>query len=167
MPDSLVTLIRVISLIQRDYLFHVLRFYQPFLEDQGEGSTNQTGLRPATVAELFIPIPPVGEQKLITEKLTKLLSLVDIYGIKAKALDTYNKEFPDQLKRSILQMAVQGKLVPQDSDDEPASVLLERIRAEKQRLIAEGKIKRDKHESFIFRRDNVNYPHQQKLWYRS
>ena len=156
-PDSHVTLIRAMSLIQRDYLFHVLRYYQPFLEDQGEGSTNQTELRPATVAELFIPIPPVGEQKRITEKLTKLLPLVDVYGVKAKALDTYNEEFPVQLKKSILQMAVQGKLVPQDPADEPPSVLLERIRAEKQRLIKEGKIKKDKHESVIFRRVNSHY----------
>ena len=156
-PDSHVTLIRAMSLIRRDYLFHVLRYYQPFLEDQGEGSTNQTELRPATVAELFIPIPPVGEQKRITEKLTKLLPLVDVYGVKSKALDTYNEEFPVQLKKSILQMAVQGKLVPQDPADEPASVLLERIRTEKQRLVKEGKIKRDKHESVIFRRDNSHY----------
>ena len=62
-----------------------------------------------------------------------------------------------QLKNSILQMAVSGKLVPQDPDDEPASVLLERIRAEKERLIATGKIKRDKHESVIYRRDNSHY----------
>ena len=62
-----------------------------------------------------------------------------------------------QLKNSILQMAVQGKLVPQDPNDEPASVLLERIRAEKEKLIKSGKIKRDKHESVIFRRDNSYY----------
>ena len=55
-PDSHITLIRIMSLIQRDFLFHVLKYYQPFLEDQGEGSTNQTELRPATVAELFIPM---------------------------------------------------------------------------------------------------------------
>ena len=67
------------------------------------------------------------------------------------------KSFPDQLKKSILQTAVQGKLVPQNPNDEPAGVLLERIRAEKDKLIAAGKIKRDKSESVIFRRDNSHY----------
>lgn len=63
-----------------------------------------------------------------------------------------------QLKNSILQWAIQGKLVPQDPNDEPASVLLEKIRTEKARLIKEGKIKKDKNESFIFRGDdNRNY----------
>ena len=66
-------------------------------------------------------------------------------------------DFPEQLKKSILQEAVQGKLVSQDPTDEPASVLLERICAEKEQLIKSGKIKRDKHESVIFRRDNSYY----------
>ena len=71
--------------------------------------------------------------------------------------ESLNNAFPDQLKKSILQEAVQGKLVPQDLADEPASVLLERIRAEKEQLIKAGKIKRDKHKSVIFRRDNSHY----------
>ena len=63
----------------------------------------------------------------------------------------------EQLRKSILQLAIQGKLVPQDSNDEPASVLLERSRAEKQRLIKEGKIKKDKNDSFIFKVDDTRY----------
>ena len=156
-PDSHVTIIRTGNHMIEDYLFFVLKYHQPYLEKLGEGSTNQTELRPSTVAELFIPVPPVGEQKRIVAKLLEVLPMADVYGRKEKALQDYNKDFPVQLKKSILQEAVQGKLVPQDPADEPASILLERIRAEKEQLIKAGKIKRDKHESVIFRRDNSHY----------
>ena len=156
-PDSHVTIIRACKYLIKKYLFYTLKYYQPYLEKLGEGSTNQTELRPSTVAELFIPIPPIGEQKRITEKLLEVISLVNVYGDKEKELQVYNTDFPAQLRKSILQEAVQGKLVPQDPSDEPASILLERIRAEKERLIQEGKIKRDKHESVIYRRDNSHY----------
>ena len=156
-PDSHVTIIRAGNQMIKDYLFFALKYHQPYLEKLGEGSTNQTELRPSTVAELFIPVPPIGEQERIVAKLLEVLPMADVYGIKEKALQDYNKDFPIQLKKSILQEAVQGKLVPQDPDDEPASVLLKRIRAEKKQLIKAGKIKRDKHESVIFRRDNSHY----------
>ena len=156
-PDSHITIIRACNQLKKDYLFYVLKYYQPYLEKLGEGSTNQTELRPSTIAELFVPVPPVCEQERIVAKLLKVLPCVDVYGEKEKALQSYTADFPTQLKKSILQEAVQGKLVPQDPNDEPASVLLERIRAEKQKLIAEGKIKKDKHESIIFRRDNSHY----------
>ena len=156
-PDSHVTIIRTGKQMIKDYLFFALKYHQPYLEKLGEGSTNQTELRPSTVAELFIPVPPIGEQKRIVAKLLEVLPMADVYSIKEKSLQDYNKDFPVQLKKSILQEAVQGKLVPQDSNDEPASVLLERIRAEKEQLIKAGKIKRDKHESVIFRRDNSHY----------
>ena len=110
-----------------------------------------------TMVSLFVPIPPVKEQQRIIAKLKNLEPYVEQYGTAYSEIEGLNAVFPEMLKKSILQMAVQGKLVPQDPEDEPASVLLERIRAEKQRLIAEGKIKRDKHESVIFRRDNSHY----------
>ena len=156
-PDSHVTIIRACKYLIKNYLFYTLKYYQPYLEKLGEGSTNQTELRPSTIAALFIPIPPIGEQKRIIEKLLEVIPMVNAYGDKEKKLQVYNIDFPAQLKKSILQEAIQGKLVPQDPSDEPASVLLERIRAEKERLIQEGKIKRDKHESVIFRRDNSHY----------
>ena len=106
---------------------------------------------------LPVPIPPRDEMARIVIQLEKTLPFISEYDEIYSEVKSLNKIFPEQLKKSILQMAVQGKLVPQDENDEPASVLLERIRAEKQRLIAEGKIKKDKNESVIFRRDNSHY----------
>ncbi|WP_302177997.1 restriction endonuclease subunit S, partial [[Ruminococcus] torques] len=111
--------------------------------------------------ELFfnlpIPMPPIEEQRRIVEKIDEVSSAVSAYDIAYRKTESLNAAFPEALKKSILQEAVQGKLVPQDPSDEPAEALLERIRAEKQRLIKEGKIKKDKHESVIFRRDNSHY----------
>ena len=109
------------------------------------------------VAAALFPLPPIEEQKRIVLKIEETIPLIENYDCAEMVLSSMQKNFPVQLKKSILQMAVQGKLVPQDSTDEPASVLLERIRAEKQRLVTEGKIKKDKHESVIFRRDNSHY----------
>ena len=105
----------------------------------------------------LIPIPPLGEQFRIVSAIESVDASIRDYGAKEEALRALNGSFPERLKKSILQEAVQGKLVPQDPSDEPAEALLERIRAEKQRLIKEGKIKKDKHESVIFRRDNSHY----------
>ena len=109
------------------------------------------------IGSILLPIPPLEEQARIVARIEEIETLLSKYDATEQQLSSLQSAFPDQLKKSILQMAVQGKLVPQDPDDEPASVLLERIRAEKQRLIAAGKIKRDKHESIIFRRDNSHY----------
>ena len=110
-----------------------------------------------TMTSLLVPIPPLEEQRRIVEKIDEVASTVSAYDVAYQKTETLNSAFPEALKKSILQEAVQGKLVPQDPSDEPAEALLERIRAEKQRLIKEGKIKKDKHESVIFRRDNSHY----------
>ena len=106
---------------------------------------------------LPVPIPPREEMGRIIAMLKRVLPRVADYAVVDTALQNLNGSFPEALKKSILQEAVQGKLVPQDPSDEPAEALLERIRAEKQRLIKEGKIKKDKYESVIFRRDNSHY----------
>jgi type I restriction enzyme S subunit len=105
----------------------------------------------------LIPLPPLAEQRRILARIEELLPHIADYDVAEQKLTALNTNFPDQLKKSILQSAVQGKLVPQDPNDEPASVLLERIRVEKEALIKAGKLKRDKHESVIFRRDNSHY----------
>ena len=110
-----------------------------------------------TMTELLVPIPPLSEQKRIIKKLCEVEPLADNYTEAYVQVAKLNQEFPELLKKSILQEAIQGKLVSQDPNDEPASILLDRIRLEKQRLIREGKIKKDKHESIIFRRDNSHY----------
>ena len=115
------------------------------------------GIAREDVLQSLFPVPPVSEQKRIVQKVSELSPWLEQYAAADTKLLSLNTAFPEALKKSILQEAVQGKLVPQDPSDEPAEALLERIRAEKQRLIKEGKIKKDKHESVIFRRDNSHY----------
>ncbi len=110
-----------------------------------------------TMINLFIPLPPVKEQNRIIECIHSLEPLIQKYQKIEEQLYELNSNIKDQLKKSILQYAIEGKLVPQDPNDEPASVLLDRIRKEKQKLIAVGKIKKDKNESIIYRRDNSYY----------
>ena len=119
--------------------------------------TAQKGFYLNQLALLLIPIPPIKEQHRIVSKYLETVQMQKEYYKTNETLDVLNSRFPATLKKSILQVAVQGKLVPQNPADEPASVLLERIRTEKEQLVKEGKIKRDKHESVIFRRDNSYY----------
>ena len=124
---------------------------------EGTIATAQPNCNGKTLGNMLVPIPPSHEQIRIVEKLNAVMAHVIEYGTIDSRSKHLNNIFPERLKKSILQEAIQGKLVPQDPNDEPASVLLERIRAEKQKLIAEGKIKKNKHESVIFRRDNSHY----------
>ena len=107
--------------------------------------------------ESLIAVPPLNEQERIVAKIIECEPLIIQYSIAEEKLSKLEDEFPDKLKKSILQYAIEGKLVKQDPNDEPASVLLERIKAEKERLIKEGKIKRDKNESYIYQGDDKNY----------
>ena len=126
------------------------------LDKKSKGMTIKHLVQSALNA-IYFPLPPIQEQQRIVNKFQSLIPILEQYNTSEIKLSNLNISFPDLLKKSILQEAVQGKLVPQDPNDEPASVLLERIRAEKQKLIAEGKIKKNKHESVIFRRDNSHY----------
>ena len=90
-----------------------------------------------------MPIPPLAEQQRIVSKIEELMPLVEEYGKAEERLTVLNAEFPDKLRKSILQQAIQGKLTERDPADESASELLKRIRAEKERLIKEGKVKKE------------------------
>lgn len=102
------------------------------------------GVGAAKIKSIAVPIPPLAEQERIVAKIEELLPLIEEYGEAEQKLSTLNVNFPEMLRKSILQQAVQGKLTARDPSDEPASELLKRIQAEKAKLIAEGKIKKEK-----------------------
>ena len=117
------------------------------------GNVSQGNIGSTATLNLLVPILPVNEQKRIIGKINLLFALVkNIEKNKLSLIDDVSSA-----KTKILDLAIRGKLVPQDPNDEPASVLLERIRAEKEELIKQGKIKRDKKESVIFKGDDNSY----------
>ena len=123
----------------------------------GTIATAQPNCNGQTLSKMKLPIPPLEEQNRIILKLQKLEPLIQKYQKVEEQLYELNSSIKEHLKKSILQYAIEGKLVPQDPNDEPASILLERIQKEKQKLISEGKIKKSKNESVIYRRDNSHY----------
>ena len=113
------------------------------------------------LATTLIPLPPYAEQRRIALTMSKTLPQVEKYAKHQTDLDRLNTNITVSLKKSILQEAIQGKLVPQDPNDEPASVLLERIREEKLRLLKEGKLKKkDITDSVIFKGEDNKYYEQ-------
>lgn len=157
--SSLVILRSIISASSiSDYIMMWLDAPIFFAEIKKYGNgTAQPNLAAKSLEQFFVPLPPLAEQQRIVAKIEELLPFVERYEQTENKLEKLNTTFPDQLKKSILQEAIQGKLVPQDPADEPASILLERIRAEKEQLIKEGKIKREKNPSQIFRGEDGHF----------
>ena len=144
-------------LIYNYYLFYFLMASRTDFIKQGEGGA-QPNISREKLVRYFIPIPPLAEQKRIVDKIEELLPLIDKYSCLQTTLETHDNGINNQLKKSILQYAIQGKLVPQIDTEEPATILLEKIRSEKLQLLKEGKLKKkDIQDSVIFKDDDNRY----------
>ena len=146
--------IRLINGISANYIYHFFNSYcyweQVTDKAVGVGQPNCNG---TALRELFIPLPSQAEQNRIVPVADNLLKIVDTITSEQESLS----ELIQTTKSKILDLAIRGKFLPQDPNDEPASVPLERIRAEKEELINQGKIKRDKKDSVIFKGDDNSY----------
>ena len=131
-------------IIDSQYLYYYLQSPMFFSDFFGSMTGLIGGVGSAKLKNLLCAIPPLSEQKRIVEKIEELLSLIEEYGKAEEQLRKLNAEFPDKLRKSILQQAVQGKLTERDPADEPAFELLKRIKTEKEALIKSGKIKKEK-----------------------
>ena len=142
--------------IVRNYLFYTL----PLLSNLGDSKDAIKGktLNSNSLYKMLLPIPPLKEQYRIIEHIKKLLPIINLYAKSQNQLDTLNNDIKLLLRKSILQEAIQGKLVPQIAEEGTAEELLEQIKAEKQKLVKEGKLKaKDLTNSTIFRGDDNKY----------
>ena len=145
--------VRPISVLS-EFIYYAMRtFIGAGIYDRYYTGTTIKHLTGQSIKILPIPLPPLNEQKRLTEQLNKLQLYIDAIELDKNDVIT----LIDQTKSRILDLAIRGQLVPQDPTDEPASVLLERIREEKEELIRQGRIKRDKKESVIFRGEDNSY----------
>ncbi len=136
-------------------------FFTALNLNQYATATAQPGLAVSNIVEVFIPLPPLPEQLRIVSKIEKLLPLVKTYEQAQNGLNELNASLNEQLRKSILQEAIQGKLVPQCSDEGTAQELLEQIKLEKQKLIKDGKLKKSAlTDSVIFKGDDNKYYEQ-------
>ena len=142
--------------VYNKYLMYYLMASKKTFIEMGEGGAQPNISREKIVAFPFA-LPPLEEQKRIVAKIEELLPKVEEYGKAQEALDKLNEELPDRLKKSILQEAITGRLVPQDPNDEPASVLLDKIRAEKKQLVKEGKFKKKDLEETPISEDEIPF----------
>ena len=148
-------LIRVRPYIDSEYLNAVMNsgYAKSYCNAVKTDGVNQSNINAQKLGTFLIPVPQLAEQTCIKERIISILPLVDV--IKAEKTDLTN--LIGTTKAKILDLAIRGQLVPQDPNDEPASVLLKRIRAEKEALIKSGKLKRDKKESVIFKGEDNSY----------
>ena len=145
------------SIVTRDYLYYFLEFDKSSIRNSTTGTT-MIHISMENMNPRFIPLPPLAEQQRIVAKIEELMPLVEQYGKAQSKLETLNSNIREQLKKSVLQYAIEGKLVPQCEEDGTAEDLLQEIRAEKQHLYTEGKLKKkDLTHSTIFRGEDNKY----------
>ena len=157
LTDGHLFVFRLFNEITSILLYKFLYLNRNEIEKSSNGTTNQIFLSLSTVGDYLFPLAPLSEQERIVKKINICEPLLKDYELAESRLTQLEQDFPEKLKKSILQYAIEGKLVKQDPNDEPASILLERIKTEKEKLIKEGKIKRDKNESYIYQGDDKNY----------
>ena len=146
--------------IFRDYLYYFLEYDKNRIRESTTGTT-MIHISMENMTPRFIPLPPFAEQQRIVAKIEELMPLVEQYGKAQSELEALNSNIREQLKKSVLQYAIEGKLEPQCEEDGTAEDLLREIQAEKQRLYAEGKIKKkDLAHSTIFRGEDNKYYEQ-------
>ena len=147
-----------------DSSFLITLLNSPLVQMQVKENTRGVGNKNwvlTAISNTLLVIPPLHEQQRIVEKIGFLNPYIVRYARSESKLSHLNKEIGSNLKNSILQEAIQGKLIPQDPNDEPASVLLQRIKEEKQRLVKEGKLKKkDVVDSIIYKGDDNKYYEQ-------
>ena len=138
-------MIRLVFEGLRNYLYFFILSHQGLLElMEITSGTAMKKFNKTDLKKILVPIPPLNEQKRIVAKIEELLPLVDRYEQAWTKLEDFNRRFPEDMKKSILQQAIQGKLVEQRPEEGTAQELYAQIQAEKQRLIKEGKLKKEK-----------------------
>ena len=132
-------------LVYANYIVYVLRSpHIDYVVNSVTYGVKMPRVGTETMVNLLIPLPPLSEQKRIVAKIEELLPLIGRYAVAYEKLEQFNAKFPEDMKKSLLQYAIQGKLVEQRSEEGTAEELFARIQEEKQRLIAEKKIKKEK-----------------------
>lgn len=143
------------------FLHIFIQYQRPYWMDFAAGSRKDPNINQLIIQHCLFPLPPLAEQQRIVAKIEELMPLVEQYGKAQSELEALNSNIREQLKKSILQYAIEGKLVPQCEKDGTAEGLLQEIQAEKQRLYAEGKLKKkDLTHSTIFRGEDNKYYEQ-------
>ena len=141
--DGHLFVIRNINMYISNYILYLLKLNRNAIERSADGSTNQTFLKLENVKKYLLPLPPEKELINITNKIELILPYIEKYNIAYTKLEKLNNSYKEELKKSILQYAIQGKLVKQNPEDEPASKLIEEIHKEKLELMKEKKIKKE------------------------